>query len=135
MIIGDTNVGKTSILFRYVNGSFDKEMKMTCGAGFKTKEVSYNDKGDKIKLNIWDTAGQEKYDALTKMYFKGAEAALVVYDMTEENSFEKAKKWVSDLEEALEFEQVKALIYLVGNKSDMTDCQSVSTKDAIEYAK
>ena len=108
---------------------------MTCGAGFKTKEVSYNDKGDKIKLNIWDTAGQEKYDALTKMYFKGAEAALVVYDMTEENSFEKAKKWVSDLEEALEFEQVKALIYLFGNKSDMTDCQSVSTKDAIEYAK
>jgi GTPase SAR1 family protein len=57
------------------------------------------------------------------MYFKGAEAALVVYDMTEENSFEKANKWVKDLEEALEFEEVKAFTYLVDNKSDMTDDQ------------
>ena len=65
----------------------------TCGAGFKSKEVTFG-KDQKLKLNLWDTAGQEKYDALTKLYFKGAEAALVVYDMTDEKSFAKAQKWV-----------------------------------------
>ena len=98
VIIGDTGVGKTSILFRYVFEKFDDSMITTCGAGFKSKEVSFGN-GEKLKLNLWDTAGQEKYDALTKLYFKGAEAALVVYDCTDEKSFAKAQKWVKDLEE------------------------------------
>ena len=72
----------------------------TLGAGFKTKEVQYtedNGQEGKMKLNLWDTAGQEKFDALTKLYFKNAEAAIIVYDVTNEVSFEKAQKWVKDL--------------------------------------
>ena len=96
----------------------------TLGAGFKTKEVGIIDKNNKdsrIKLNLWDTAGQEKFDALTKLYFKNAEAAIIVYDVTNEVSFEKAQKWVKDLTDQEESEHVNILKFLVGNKSDMTD--------------
>ena len=68
ILVGDTTVGKTSILFRYVYDKFDENMSSTFGAGFKYKEVKVND-NEIVKLNIWDTAGQEKYDALTKMYY------------------------------------------------------------------
>ena len=105
-------------------------MLTTCGAGFKSKEVEC-DKG-KIKLNLWDTAGQEKYDALTKMYFKGAEAALVVYDMTHEKSFAKAQKWVKELRDS---EDNDVITYLVGNKCECTDECQVTTRMAQEYAK
>ena len=80
----------------------------TLGAGFKTKEVYFSDEGGnqgRMKLNLWDTAGQEKFDALTKMYFKGAEAALIVYDVTNTMSFQKAQKWVKDLDDTEASEQ------------------------------
>ena len=77
-----------------------------------------------MKLNLWDTAGQEKFDALTKMYFNGAEAALIVYDVTETLSFEKAQKWVRDLDENEASDTI--LKFLVGNKSDMLDKIEVS---------
>eukprot|EP00356_Strombidium_inclinatum_P010905 CAMPEP_0170491942 /NCGR_PEP_ID=MMETSP0208-20121228/11389_1 /TAXON_ID=197538 /ORGANISM="Strombidium inclinatum, Strain S3" /LENGTH=75 /DNA_ID=CAMNT_0010767597 /DNA_START=118 /DNA_END=345 /DNA_ORIENTATION=- len=73
----------------------------TLGAGFKTKEVNFTDPDDgsmqTLKLNLWDTAGQEKFDSLTKMYFKDTKAAIIVYDVTNEMSFEKAQKWVKEL--------------------------------------
>ena len=94
VIIGDVGVGKTSILTRYIFGKFSNEMASTLGASFKTKQVIVDEQNNIVKLNIWDTAGQERYDALTKMYFKGAQAAVVVYDVTDEYSFEKAKHWV-----------------------------------------
>ena len=90
VIIGDTNVGKTSILNRYVHNTFQPNMPATCNSVFKSKEVVVNGDGDKVKLNIWDTAGQERYDALSKIYYKNAEAALIVYDITEKLTFEKA---------------------------------------------
>ena len=90
VIIGDSGVGKTSILFRYVFDNFDQHINSTLGAGFKSKDVPYNDQGDTIKMHLWDTAGQERYDSLTKMYFQGCEAAMIVYDITDDQSFEKA---------------------------------------------
>ena len=94
VIIGDSSVGKTSILFRFVYNKFDQQNMPTLGAGFKTTEVAFIDpqtqEAGKTKLNLWDTAGQEKFDALTKIYFKQAEAAIIVYDVTSEASFEKA---------------------------------------------
>ncbi len=74
-----------------------------------------------MKLNLWDTAGQEKFDALTKLYFKNAEAAIIVYDVTNELSFEKAQKWVKDLNDEEQSGGLPILKFLVGNKSDMTD--------------
>ena len=120
VIIGDTGVGKSSILCRYVFNTFDDNMNSTFGAGFKTKEVPLKS-GEKIKLNLWDTAGQERYDSLTKMYFKGAEAAIVVYDITDDLSFEKAKKWVVELEESQMQDSSKIITILVGNKCDYVD--------------
>ena len=96
----------------------------TLGAGFKTKEVTYTEDDNttgKMKLNLWDTAGQEKFDALTKLYFKNAEAAIIVYDVTNEISFEKAQKWVKDLNDEEQSGGLPILKFLVGNKSDMTD--------------
>ena len=69
IFIGDSAVGKTSLLFRFINGRFDANVQPTYGAGFKTKEVPYDDEGHTVKLYLWDTAGQEKYQSLTKMYF------------------------------------------------------------------
>ena len=93
VIIGDSSVGKTSILFRFVFDKFDEHNLPTLGAGFKTTKVPFEDEegtSGYTTLNLWDTAGQEKFDSLTKMYFKQAEAAIIVYDVTNDVSFEKA---------------------------------------------
>ena len=81
LIIGDSNVGKTSIMLRIVRNEFDEYTMPTLGTGFKVREIQFKD-NQKMQLSIWDTAGQEKFDSLTKIYFKGAEAALIVYDVT-----------------------------------------------------
>ena len=102
----------------------------TLGAGFKTKEVSFQDEENEtrsVRLNLWDTAGQEKFDTLTKMYFRGAQAALIVYDVTEEFSFEKAKKWVKDLNDTEAHESLTIVKALVGNKSDNVEEKVVSS--------
>ena len=121
VIIGDSGVGKTSILFRYVKGEFDSNINISFGAGFKTKDVAHNDQGDTVKLFLWDTAGQEKYNSLTKLYFKGASAAIIVYDITDKSSFEKAKKWVDELNEYEESEGAKMKKFIAGNKCDIME--------------
>ena len=114
-------MGKTSILFRFVFNKFDKASMPTLGAGFKTKVVTFKDpKGsgeDKtMKLTLWDTAGQEKFDSLTKMYFKDAKAAIIVYDISNEQSFEKAERWVKDLQDQEVSDQTAIMKFLVANK-------------------
>ena len=81
-----------------------------------------------MKLNLWDTAGQEKFDALTKMYFKGAQAAIIVYDVTNELSFEKAQKWVQELQDQEESESQPIVKCFCGNKSDMDDEKEIPTR-------
>ena len=89
ILIGDSGVGKTSILNRSVYNKFEPEQLTTLGASFKSKEVFFSLEGEQksIKLQIWDTAGQEKFQSLTKMYFRDAKAALIVYDITDKESF------------------------------------------------
>ena len=111
----------------YVFGKFDVNSMPTLGAGFKTKPVPYIDnKGNEqfMKLVIWDTAGQEKFDALTKMYFNGAHVAIIVYDVTDDLSFEQCSKWVDDLKATDPLN--KRLKYLVGNKVDLEDNKVVN---------
>ena len=89
-------------MFRFLFKKFEDYNLPTLGAGFKTTDVQYiNEKGQMgtQKLNLWDTAGQERFDSLTKMYFKGAEAAIIVYDVTNDLSFERAQKWVTEINE------------------------------------
>lgn len=94
VILGDSGVGKTSILFRYIFDRFDQSNLPTLGASFKSKMITLPSENDQIKLNLWDTAGQEKFKSLTRMYYQDAEAALIVYDTTFRESFESAKNWV-----------------------------------------
>ena len=95
VILGDSGVGKTSILFRYIFDKFDNQNLPTLGASFKSKVISLPQcQDEQIKLNLWDTAGQEKFKSLTRMYYQDAEAAVVVYDATFKESFESAKNWV-----------------------------------------
>lgn len=97
----------------------------TLGAGFKTKEVTFYDAQQErktMKLSIWDTAGQEKFDSLTKLYFNNTEAALIVYDVTSELSFEKVKKWAQDLDSHEATSKTKIAKFIVGNK---VDCNNI----------
>ncbi len=118
MIIGDSGVGKTALMNRYLFDKFDAESMPTLGSSMKSREVDVPNEGT-IKLTMWDTAGQEKFKSLTRMYFQDAEAALIVYDVTFRESFENAKKWVEDLK--TNANQQDIVMALVGNKSDLSD--------------
>ena len=108
----------------------------TLGAGFKTKEVTFYDAQSErktMKLSIWDTAGQEKFDSLTKLYFNNTEAALIVYDVTSELSFEKVKKWAQDLDSHEATSKTKIAKFVVGNKIDCNNIE-VLAKQGMAYA-
>jgi Ras-related protein Rab-6A len=127
VIIGDTGVGKTALMNRFLFDKFDPESMPTLGAQSKPRIVEVPGEGQ-IKLTLWDTAGQEKFKSLTRMYFQDAEAALIVYDTTFQESFESAAKWVEDLKANANVPDI--LIALVGNKSDMAEDMKVTMEDA-----
>lgn len=113
-VLGEAGVGKSSIIQRFIYDTFNEQIETTLGAYFHQKEfvVGMNP----VKLSIWDTAGQEKYASLAHMYYKDAQAALVVFDITKIDSFERAKKWINELHEIT---TEKIVIALVGNKTDL----------------
>ena len=127
VIIGDTGVGKTALMNRFLFDKFDPESMPTLGAQSKPRIVEVPGEGQ-LKLTLWDTAGQEKFKSLTRMYFQDAEAALIVYDTTFQESFESAAKWVEDLKANANVPDI--LIALVGNKSDMAEDMKVTMEDA-----
>ena len=127
VIIGDSGVGKTAIMNRYLFDKFDSESMPTLGSSTKSREVEVPGEGS-IKLALWDTAGQEKFKSLTRMYFQDAEAALVVYDVTFRDSFEAAKRWVEDLRSNANVPDI--LIAIVGNKNDMAENIVVGLEEA-----
>jgi small GTP-binding protein len=133
VILGDSGVGKTSILFRYIFDKFDNSNLPTLGASFKSKLIPIPSEADQIKLNLWDTAGQEKFKSLTRMYYQEAEAAVIVYDTTFRESFESAKNWVQDLRENANVPDL--IIALVGNKCDLTDKIEVTLEEAHVFAR
>ena len=96
VIIGDSGVGKTSMMNRYLFNKFDDEQMPSMGGNSKPHLVTVPNEGQ-IKLTIWDTAGQEKFRSLTRMYFLDAEAAIIVYDTTFRASFDGARKWLEEL--------------------------------------
>ena len=107
-------VGKTSLSTKFVHGNFDKQQSSTVDASYLEKQVQVGEK--RIKMVIWDTAGQEKYHALARNYYQGASGALLVYDVTDEDSFQRAKKWYTELRREIGAE---APIILAGNKCDI----------------
>ena len=124
ILIGDSGVGKTNILNKYVNNEFSYSTQSTVGVEFGSKIVK---KGEKtIKLQIWDTAGQERYKSITSAYYKGSKGALIVYDITKKQTFENVDRWIDELKEK---GSDNILIMLIGNKSDLEDKREVQTDE------
>jgi small GTP-binding protein len=129
VILGEEAVGKSSIAQRFVNGKFTNLHQATIGALFLTKQIRHEDRI--VKFEIWDTAGQERFHSLTPLYYKNAKAAIVVFDVANAGSFERAKTWVKDL---MEKANPGIVIALCGNKIDLEDSRVVKKDDAEKYA-
>jgi small GTP-binding protein len=123
ILIGDANSGKTSLINRYVTKSFSDKYICTIGVDFMTKAVKINNQT--IKLQIWDTAGMEKYKQITTSYYRGAQAAIVCFDLTSQASFMSLQRWVDDYSRFYNPIFTKN-IFIVGNKSDLTEDREVS---------
>lgn len=122
VLLGESSVGKSSIVTRYITGSFQKT-NATIGAAFTTKTFELPGTGGSIKrvnLEIWDTAGQERYRSMAPMYFRNTDIALVVFDVTRPESLRKAQSWIDELNEYVEQDRRdEIIIKLVGNKVDL----------------
>ena len=118
ILVGDSGVGKTSILKRFISGEFTEKMHCTIDVDISTKFLKI-DKNLYAMLKIHDTAGQEKYRAITKSFFRTAEGVILVFDLTDENSFNRINKWINDINENTE----NVEIVMVGNKADLNDRQ------------
>lgn len=128
LLIGESSVGKTSIILRYTENEFQTSGISTCGVDMKCKYVSLDN--IKIKLVIWDTAGQERFRGLAKNYFRGANGFILVYDITNKNSFEKLRGWMNDAKEKIDGEYK---MVVVGNKKDCEDEREVGTQKLKEF--
>lgn len=132
LVIGNTCAGKTSILIRHATGRYDIDVKNTVGIDYRS--IIYNKYGKKYNLQIWDTAGQERFNNVTRAYYRDADAALLVFDLNNPESFLAIKQWYHDLLLYSDREPHQMVIILVGNKSDLehkvslTEIQSLATE-------
>ena len=130
IIIGDTAVGKSNILSRYVKDEFSSNSKSTVGVELGIKFLKI--KNTKTKIQIWDTAGQERYRAITSSYFKGSNGCFIVYDITNEASFNNIENWYEQIQKETSSDLP---ILLVGNKCDLEDERKVPIEKGKEKAK
>lgn len=128
LIIGDSDVGKSSLLLRFADNTFSGNYITTIGVDFKIRTVEVE--GEKVKLQIWDTAGQERFRTITSTYYRGTHGVIVVYDVTSGDSFANVKRWLHEIEQNCE--DVSRI--LVGNKNDCPERKVVLTEDAQRFA-
>eukprot|EP00124_Ichthyophonus_hoferi_P001946 Ihof_evm9s117 gene=Ihof_evmTU9s117 len=128
VLLGESAVGKSSLVLRFVKGQFHEYQESTIGAAFLTQTVCLEDVT--VKFEIWDTAGQERYHSLAPMYYRGAQAAIVVYDITNTETFNRAKSWVKELQRQA---NPNIVIALAGNKCDLPQ-RVVSKEEAQAYS-
>ena len=124
VVIGESGVGKTNILSRFCKNEFLLDTRSTIGVEFLSKIVEVKDK--KIKLQIWDTAGQEKYKSITHSFYCNSNAAIIVFDLTSNDSFEKIEYWI---EEVKKFARKDVVLMVLGNKSDLV--REVTTEEGV----
>ena len=129
IIIGNQSVGKTNIVTRYVKGEFSEDYMITIGMDFLTCNLKSDDKI--FKLRLWDTAGSEKFRSITKGYYSNTCCALIVYDITNQNSFDSVKKWIEDVKN---YADKDTHLVLVGNKIDLKDQRKISKEDGQNLA-
>ena len=130
IIIGDPSVGKSCILNQFLNQTFTEDYDITVGVEFGAKTIDIDKK--KIKLQMWDTAGQDSFKSITRAYYRGAAAALICYDITSRETFDNLQTW---LDECRENGNQEMTLVLVGNKIDLENQREISTKEGQEFAK
>ncbi|XP_039271189.1 ras-related protein Rab-8B-like [Styela clava] len=132
LLIGDSGVGKTCVLFRFSEDQFNSTFISTIGIDFKIRTIELD--GKKIKLQIWDTAGQERFRTITTAYYRGAMGIMLVYDITNSKSFDNIKNWIRNIEEHASSDVEKMIL---GNKCDMNDKRAIAKESgqtlAVEY--
>jgi small GTP-binding protein len=130
LLLGDCAVGKSCLLLRYCDDSFQEAHLTTIGLDFRLKNI-YLENNRKIKIQIWDTAGEDRFRAITRNYYKGANGILLIFDVTNKNSFEHVRDWIQTIRE----ESSEAItIYLVGNKIDINDNRIISKEEGNKLA-
>ena len=129
VLLGEGRVGKTSIVLRYTKGQYDERQVSTLQASFIDKKVQVG--GATAQLSIWDTAGQERFHALSPIYYRDADGSLLVYDITDAESFSRVKKWVKELRKIVGSD---IAIAIAGNKCDLEKNRNVQESEAIAYA-
>ena len=133
VFIGDPGVGKTCIISRFLKGTFDAEQITTVGASYASKTIKISETNESLTLDVWDTAGQEKYRSLTRIFFQGAKLAILVYDITRKDSFENLKNvWLKELKDHAD---KNVVLGVAGNKSDLYEKEEVPEQEAREFAK
>eukprot|EP00742_Colponemidia_sp_Colp-10_P001400 GILJ01001507.1.p1 GENE.GILJ01001507.1~~GILJ01001507.1.p1 ORF type:complete len:222 (-),score=23.80 GILJ01001507.1:34-699(-) len=130
IIIGDTGVGKSCLLLQFTDKRFRPDHDLTIGVEFGARMITIDNK--QIKLQIWDTAGQESFRSITRSYYRGAAGALLVYDITRRETFNHLTRW---LEEARQNANSNMTIMLIGNKSDLDHRRAVSTEEGEQFAR
>lgn len=128
VLIGESGVGKSNLLLRFTRNEFDAEKRSTIGVEFATRSIQHDNKV--IRAQIWDTAGQERYRAITNAYYRGAVGALVVYDITKENTFKSIERWLSELKDNAD---PKIVIMIIGNKADLSQTREIEESVAKEF--
>ncbi len=130
LLVGDSGVGKSSILLRYTDDEYKPEYISTIGVDFKIRSLLDGDKT--IKLQLWDTAGQERFQMITSSYYRGAHGIIIVYDITCKESFKNIKNWLHQINQ---YANEKVLKIIVGNKSDLQDKRVIEQKEVEDFCK
>ena len=130
VVVGDSGVGKTCFLFRFVRDQWEGETQPTLGVEFLTKVVQTE--SHRIQLQLWDTAGQELFRSVTRGYYRGSAGAIIVFSLTSPDSFNNVSQWVQDIKDVARSDVV---MILVGNKSDLNEERRVSRNEAEDFAK
>ena len=129
LLLGNSDVGKSSLLLRYVDSVWNDAFVPTIGVDFKVKTLTINEK--RVKMQIWDTAGQERFRTVVSTYFRGAHGILLLYDVTNKDSFKNLENWLIEIEKNA---KEKVLKILIGNKCDLTDDREISTEEGKAFA-
>ena len=130
LLLGDSTVGKTCFLMQYTDKSFQEAHMSTIGLDYRLKNLQLKN-GKNIKLQIWDTAGQDRFRAITKNYYKGAHGILLIYDVTSLQTYENVKNWITQIREEA---SPHIVIYIIGNKIDMVEERKIKTEEGKQLA-
>ena len=130
LLLGDTTVGKTCFLMKYTDKTFQDIHMATIGLDYRLKSMKLKS-GKNIKLQMWDTAGQDRFRAITKNYYKGSHGIILIYDVTNVQTFENVKQWVSQIREEA---SANVIIYIAGNKIDMEEERKVNKEEGEKLA-